>query len=485
MTNSAAQTIAGTGEAGTSVQLFDGGSALGSAITVDGTGHWSASVTLSGQGAHSITARDTDAAGNAATSGAVGYTLDSVAPATPTLDLASASDTGVAGDHITAAVSPTITGMTEGGSTVTLHNNTNGTLVLIGSTTAAGDGSFSFTTDHLDTDIHDLAHLTAMATDTAGNTASSAELTLEIQPAVARHDFGADGSSDILWLSDSGDAYQWQLDTAGTIASMGGNLAGPGWSILGTGDFSGDGHADILWRYTDGTTWMWQMNGTALLPASGLVGNVDASWSVLGVADFTGDGKADIVWKHAGDNALWLFAMEGTTIDASFSGPMPYAGAEWAALGIGRFIEHDHQSVLFQNSVSGDLYAWTMEGSTIVAQHDLGIPTAGVGGTDWQVAGIANFNGDRWDDILLRSTATGDLVLRESLGSGNYSDLAVLNPGQDWVIESLGDFKGDGHTDILWRNSLSGGAYLWSMDSNAIAAQHDLGNPGAEWHIIA
>ena len=76
LTNQATQTISGTvaaGEAavGSTVYLYDNGgtTAIGTA-TVGSGGNWSTSVTLSGDGAHSIVARDTDAAGNTGSSSA-------------------------------------------------------------------------------------------------------------------------------------------------------------------------------------------------------------------------------------------------------------------------------------------------------------------------------------------------------------------------------------------------------------------------------
>ena len=476
LTNAAAQTVAGTGEAGTTVQLLDGGNPLGSAVTVDGTGHWSASVTLSGQGLHSLAARDTDAAGNAATSATVGYTLDTVAPATPTLALDPASDTGLAGDLRTADLSPGFSGVAEAGSTVTLLDGT----TLVGTTVAADDGSFSIIAGNLVQGSHSL---TATATDAAGNTSDpSATQALVIAPTSVPHDFKSDGTSEVLWLDDNGDQYQWSLNTDGSVAMATGNAAGPGWSILGSGDFFGDGHADILWRFTDGTLWMWHMNGSTIAAGSGPIGYVDSSWSVLGVGDFSGDGKADILWQHSGDNALWLFGMDGNMMQPATSGGIPYVGAPWVPVATGLLSGTGHESILFQNSITGDLYAWTLNGTTIAKQVDLGVES---GATDWQVAGVADFNGDGQADILLRSAGTGDIRLWQMHADMTHTDLVVTNPGTDWAIVSLGDFLGDKHTDILWRNTVSGGVYLWSMDGNAIASQHDLGNPGSVWHVIA
>jgi Ca2+-binding RTX toxin-like protein len=73
------QTIAGTGEAGTKVQLYDGTTSIGVLMTVDATGHWSEAVTLATTAtSHSITAKDTDTAGNVGTSAAVVFTTDTI-----------------------------------------------------------------------------------------------------------------------------------------------------------------------------------------------------------------------------------------------------------------------------------------------------------------------------------------------------------------------------------------------------------------------
>ncbi len=86
--NVATQTISGSvtaGEAavGATVTLLDtvGGvtTQIGTA-TVGSGGVWTTTVTLSGDGAHSIVAQDTDAAGNTGTSTAVVFTLDTLAP---------------------------------------------------------------------------------------------------------------------------------------------------------------------------------------------------------------------------------------------------------------------------------------------------------------------------------------------------------------------------------------------------------------------
>jgi hypothetical protein len=78
LTNQATQTVSGTidpSESGQTVTVWDGAASVGSAtVGLDGT--WSAGVTLAGDGAHTLTATETDGAGNTGTSNAVVYTLD-------------------------------------------------------------------------------------------------------------------------------------------------------------------------------------------------------------------------------------------------------------------------------------------------------------------------------------------------------------------------------------------------------------------------
>ncbi|MGZ5199356.1 MAG: Ig-like domain-containing protein [Telluria sp.] len=83
---SAVPTLTGTAEAGSTVKLYDGATQVGSG-TADGSGNWSIVTSTLGEGAHSITAKATDAAGNTGlASGALALTIDTTKP---TLTIAS------------------------------------------------------------------------------------------------------------------------------------------------------------------------------------------------------------------------------------------------------------------------------------------------------------------------------------------------------------------------------------------------------------
>ena len=149
--------ISGTAEIGSTLAVN------GTAVTVDGTGHWTTSVTPAGQGALVVTAVATDAAGNTASTSTT-LTVDTIAPAVAITGFT--PDSGVIGDGITNATTVSVNGTAEAGSTVTLSDG--GTIV--GSTVAASNGSWSISESGL---ANGSTHnFTATATDQAGNTSA-------------------------------------------------------------------------------------------------------------------------------------------------------------------------------------------------------------------------------------------------------------------------------------------------------------------------
>ncbi len=162
ITNDNTLTLTGTAEANSTVKVFDGATLLGSA-TADGTGAWSYTTAALANGAHSLTATATDAAGNTGVaSAALSVTIDTTAPVAPSIASFS-TDSGTVGDDITNDNTLTLTGTAEANSTVKVFDGA----TLLGSATANGTGAWSYTTAALANGAHSL---TATATDAAGNT---------------------------------------------------------------------------------------------------------------------------------------------------------------------------------------------------------------------------------------------------------------------------------------------------------------------------
>ena len=102
ITNANTLTLTGTAEANSTVKVYDGATLLGSA-TANGSGAWSYTTAALANGAHSLTATATDAAGNiSSASSAMAVTIDTVAPVAPSITSFS-PDSGTVGDDITNA----------------------------------------------------------------------------------------------------------------------------------------------------------------------------------------------------------------------------------------------------------------------------------------------------------------------------------------------------------------------------------------------
>ncbi|MDR3598285.1 Ig-like domain-containing protein [Clostridium sp.] len=153
-TSSNKPTISGTGQAGDTVTVYDGTTAIGTA-TVDSNGNWSLTpATALADGNHVITATQADAAGN--TSGVSNRVNLTIVPSAPVI-------TSPTDGTSTSNNKPTISGTGQAGDTVTVYDGT----TVIGTATVDSNGNWSLTPA---TALADGNHvITATQTDSGGN----------------------------------------------------------------------------------------------------------------------------------------------------------------------------------------------------------------------------------------------------------------------------------------------------------------------------
>ena len=156
-------TFQGTSEANATVQLFADATLVGSVIAT-GTS-WTITSTALAVGTYSMTAVQTDPAGNgpSVASAGLSVTINTSVPAAPsTPDLLTASDSGPSStDNITSDSTPTFSGTAEAGSTVELFAGS----TSVGTATATG-GNWTITSSAL---ISGTYSFTATATNVAGD----------------------------------------------------------------------------------------------------------------------------------------------------------------------------------------------------------------------------------------------------------------------------------------------------------------------------
>ncbi|CAN7196984.1 Ig-like domain-containing protein [Caballeronia sp. LjRoot31] len=142
MTDDSRPVLTGTGTAGNTITLYDGATVIGSA-TVAGNGTWSVQpATALINGTHDLYATQTNAAGTSPHSTDISFTVNTTTPATPAAPTTT-DDSGnaIAAGSTTADAHPHIHGKGTNGDTITVYDNG----VVIGSTTVAPDGTWTFT----------------------------------------------------------------------------------------------------------------------------------------------------------------------------------------------------------------------------------------------------------------------------------------------------------------------------------------------------
>jgi hypothetical protein len=159
-------TFTGTAEAGSTVELFDDNTSLGTAVA-NAAGTWSRQVVNLSDGAHLISAKATNLKGTSAASAMRVIQIDTKAP-TPPVFTAPASGSSVASTF-------TLRGTVEAGTTIEVFENG----VSRGTTAASWDGTWSRETSGVSSGSRTY---TAKATDLAGNVSTlSAGWTLQVR----------------------------------------------------------------------------------------------------------------------------------------------------------------------------------------------------------------------------------------------------------------------------------------------------------------
>ncbi|HEV2472065.1 MAG TPA: FG-GAP-like repeat-containing protein, partial [Chthonomonadales bacterium] len=256
-------------------------------------------------------------------------------------------------------------------------------------------------------------------------------------------------------------------------------------------DFNNDGRADCLFQNTvTGDLVYWLMNFNTRVGAGAISPENPGStaWQAVDVLDINGDDEADLLFQNTstGDLAYWLLNGAAVT-GAGFLNPRNPGSLSWQLVGVGDFNGDGRPDLLFQNSGTGDLAYWLMDGSQRIS-YGLLAPSSS-GSLAWRVVGVADLNGDGWPDLVFQNQSSGQLAYwlmygTTKIGGGFFNP---SSPGSiSWRVVGVSDISGDGRPDLLFRNSSTGALaywYLYGVDRIG-AGLLSPSNPGPNWRIV-
>ena len=247
--------LSGTGDANAVVTLTQGATVLGT-TTANASGAWSFTPSGLAQGAQTIVASETDAAGNTGTA-SLTFTLDSVAPAAPI----------IVSDSVNAHQAVTVAGTAEPNTTVTVYD----ALTVLGKAITNASGAWTFTSGPLGRGSHPLS---ATATDVAGNTSAASPT---VDPVIAQL-----SPPTIMSFSPDSGTVGDGITNATTLTLTGAAVINSavqvydGSTQIGTAAADGSG----AWSFTTGTLANGLHSFTAIDSVGGDVSPASAALSV-------------------------------------------------------------------------------------------------------------------------------------------------------------------------------------------------------------
>ena len=288
-------------------------------------------------------------------------------------------------------------------------------------------------------------------------------------------DLNGDGTADILMRHEDGRWHYHGMVGRDAIAAESGSVeltTDLDWQFAGLGDLNGDGKDDVLLRHADGRWRYHPMDGRHPIgPGQSLPGVADApGWRLAGLGDLNGDGTDDVLLRHAVTGNWYYFPIHaGRTIVEERGMTDLTADADWRLAGLGDLDGDGKDDAVLRHVRTGRWHYAPMDGAnTVDGAGSIALPPD----LHWQLARLADLNGDGRDDVLLRG-ANGEwhysptLHGRERLAAGG----ADLPADAEWRLAGIGDLNGDGRDDVLLRHS-DGGLQYRAMDGGErIAAE--------------
>jgi uncharacterized repeat protein (TIGR03803 family) len=196
---------------------------------------------------------------------------------------------------------------------------------------------------------------------------------------------------------------------------------------------------------------------------SGLTSAPSVPPSVKG--DLDGNGTADFVLRQLQTGDLWLLTSTADTAHLAPANYVPGVPLSWQIAAIADVDGDGKADLIWHDALTGDVSVWLMDGGQPRRAQLVvfGVPLA------WHIIGSADLDGDHKADLIWRHAETGDVAVW-------FMDGVVIRRGPivaqrvplAWQIVDVADVDGDGKADVIWRHGGTGDVAVWLMDGETV-----------------
>ena len=245
--------------------------------------------------------------------------------------------------------------------------------------------------------------------------------------------------------------YFPQIGQSGGVGSL---------RLVGAADLNGDGYSDFIWQDTaTADISYWLMQGTTILDSEyfpqghlngGLIG-----WRLAAIADLNGDGYPDLLWQEETSGDIYYWLMNGTQMTSGgyFPQGQDCGLAGWQLIGTADLNHDGHPDLLWQETASGDIYYWIMNGIQMVQGGYFPGATDGLM-EGLRLVGAMDVNGDGLPDLLWQEM-TGEIFYWIMSGTQMTSSLYFPQGQQSglagWDLVGPANPKGGPNSDLIWQ----------------------------------
>jgi probable HAF family extracellular repeat protein len=315
---------------------------------------------------------------------------------------------------------------------------------------------------------------------------------------------GINSSGQIVGYYRNGDPFGQQFDhgflynpTDGTYTTLDDPFAAPGpFATVATGindlgqivgyftDANGGQHGFL---YTVGTFITLDVPST---PPNGTfphgINNNQVVGSTFGGHGFLatigpslpppGGTSAIMIPRHGADGLYGIYDIGNNSILVAFQ--LGHVGTDWQFAGLGDFNRADTSDMLLRNNTTGDFLVYNIANNVITNAAFLGTV-----GLEWQVMGFGDFSSSGHTDMMLRNANTGGIEVYDITNNRIIGASFMGTVGLNWQFSGVGNFSSLGESDMLLRNSDNGGLEVYDIANNQITNAAFVGTVGLEWQF--